>query len=104
MIEGLHFDITFEEMQAHLRHKSVHHENRRLFYSKSAAALEEGGVKGSNATGGDPVKNLRDKEMAHEEKAEFFAFLADHLIEGEAYRLSEADLRTLEFVSRQRVW
>jgi hypothetical protein len=39
-------------------------------------------------------------ECSHREKAAFFSFLAEHLIPGETYRLTEDDLARLEFVSR----
>lgn len=101
MIEGLLFDIEFEEMLEHLRVKALHHEERRLFYEESAERLEEGKVEGMDYSGGDPIKALRDKGQIHQNRSELFMFMADHLIEGETYRLSESDLMTLEFISRR---
>jgi len=100
MIEGLKFDIECEEMGDHLCEKARHHDERRLFYEKSAQRLEEGKAEGMDYTGGDPIKALRDKGRTHRNRSEFFQFMADHLIEGETYRLSESDLLTLEFISR----
>ena len=39
MIEGLKFDIEFDEMGDHLREKARHHDERRLFYEKQIRAL-----------------------------------------------------------------
>jgi hypothetical protein len=100
MIEGLQFDIEFEEMGDHLREKARHHDERRVFYERQAKTLEEGKAEGMDYTGGDPIKALRDKGRVHQNRSELFQFMADHLIEGETYRLSESDLMTLEFISR----
>lgn len=100
MIEGLHFDIEFEEMREHLRAKARHHDGRRVFYERQVKQLQDGGAEAMQYSGGDPIKALGDKANSHEGRSVFFQFLADHLIEGETYRLKEADLRTLEFVSR----
>lgn len=101
MIEGLLFDIKFEEMLEHLRAKARHHDERRVFYEKSAKTLEEGKAEGVDYTGGDPIKALRDKGQIHQNRSELFQFMADHLVEGETYRLSESDLMALEFISRR---
>jgi len=101
MIEGLQFDIEFDEMEKHLLDKALHHDERRLFYGKQAKMLEDGKAEGMDYTGGDPVKALRDKGVVHQNRSELFQFMADHLIAGETYRLSESDLMTLEFISRR---
>lgn len=101
MIEGLYFDIKFDEIRDHLRAKARHHDERRVFYESQANTLEEGKAEGMDYTGGDPIKALRDKATIHTNRSELFQFMADHLILGETYRLSESDLMTLEFVSRR---
>ncbi len=109
MIEGLKFDIEFDEMGDHLREKAEHHDERRLFYEKQIRALG-GGLAGElpegrspqySGQGNDPMEALRHKAISHEGKSTFFQFMADHLVEGETYRLSESDLMTLEFISRR---
>lgn len=110
MIEGLHFDIEFDEMKEHLRAKARHHDDRRLFYEKQVKALG-GKLAGElsdgerpphyTGTSGDPMDVLRNKAISHEGRSSFFQFMADHLVEGETYRLSEGDLMTLEFISRR---
>lgn len=101
MIEGLHFDIEFNEMKEHLLVKARYHDGRRVWYHRRIHDLKEGGVEaGNQVSGGDPIANLQSQAKKHEGRSEFFQFMADHLIEGETYRLSEGDLRTLEFVSR----
>ena len=101
MIEGLHFDIEFGEMKEHLLKKARHHDERRTWYERRIHDLKEGGVETDHqVSGGNPLENLRNQATKHEGRSEFFQFLADHLIENETYRLSESDLRTLEFISR----
>lgn len=101
MIEGLQFDIEFDEMLEHLFAKARHHLERREFYERQAKTLEDGKAEGMDYSGGDPIKALRDKGQIHKYRSELFQFMADHLIEGETYRLSESDLMTLEFISRR---
>ena len=100
MIEGLHFDIEVKEMKEHLELKARHHDGRRVFYERQVTQLREGGAEAMQYSGGDPMKALNDKANQHQGRSIYFQFLADHLIEGETYRLSESDLRTLEFIGR----
>ena len=101
MIEGLHFDVEYKEMKQHLEVKANHHFGRKQFYFSQAEKLEAGDAEAMDYTGGDPVKALKDKGKIHYSKMEFFQFMADHLIKGETYRLSESDLLTIEFISRR---
>lgn len=98
MIEGLKFDISADEMKAHLTSRMKHHDERVEFYSKQAAALESGRAEGMNYTGGDPVRALRDKQVEHTRKVSLFDFLREHLVKGEVYRLDESELAKLEFI------
>ena len=109
MIEGLHFDIEFDEMKKHLLDKALHHLGRKDFYERQVRAL--GGELSSglpedrspqySGQGNDPMEALRHKAVSHEGRATFFQFMAEHLVKGETYRLSESDLMTLEFISRR---
>ena len=102
MIEGLHFDVPYEELKEHLGFKARHHDERRVFYEKQVHVLDEGGAEAADFSGGDPIKALRSKASDHRSRSELFQFLTDHLIEGEVYRLSQTDLVTLELISRLR--
>lgn len=101
MIEGLHFDIKFDEMKEHLLEKAKYHQERMLWYVQRIDDLAEGGVETDHqVSGGNPIENLRNQGKKHEGRRDLFQFMADHLIEDEIYRLSESDLRTLEFIGR----
>ena len=102
MIEGLKFDVSYQEMQVHLEAKEAHHRERAAFYADKAAALEKGGAEAAQFSGGDPVRALRDSQTKHVHRADLFDFLRRHLIAGETYRLTEADLVVLEFISNPR--
>lgn len=109
MIEGLLFDIEFVEMKDHMQAKARHHDDRRIFYEKQVRALggelngelPEGRSPQYSGQGNNPMEALRNKAISHEGRSTFFQFMADHLVEGETYRLSEGDLMTLEFISRR---
>ena len=103
MIEGLHFDIPFEEMKERLLIKVNHHINRAAWYHDRVRDLKAGSPDiDLKVTGGNPVSQLESRVETHQNRAEFFTFMADHLIKGETYRLSERDLITLEFISGGR--
>jgi len=109
MIEGLKFDIGFDEMKEHLLGKALHHLERKAFYQRQIRVVggELGGElpedRPSHYTGrsDDPIEALKLKAVSHEGRSTFFQFMADHLVDGETYRLSEGDLMTLEFISRR---
>ena len=103
MIEGLHFDVPFEEMKKRLLIKVTHHLGRADWYRARVSDLKAGSPNiDHNVTGGNPVSQLESRAETHQNRAEFFTFMADHLIKGETYRLSERDLITLEFISGGR--
>ena len=98
MIEGLHFDLSADEMREHLIAKAKHHNERTTWYLSRVRDLRDGGVESDHqVSGGDPLKNLQTQADRHNHRADFFKFLADHIV-NETYRLSEGDLRTLEFI------
>ena len=100
MIEGLHFDLEHDELKGHLEAKASYHIKKQAWYHDRIKDLKEGGVESDHqVSGGDPLQNLENQANKHGGRADFFQFLADHLI-SETYRLSESDLRTLEFIGR----
>jgi hypothetical protein len=99
MIEGLKIEIPTEELRQHIEGRSEHHRDKAEWYGGQVRSLRAGGLAESHVSN-DPVSSLERSELNHRDKAAFFAFLADHLIEGETYRLTEDDLARLEFISR----
>jgi len=100
VINGLHFDITSQELAEHLQIRLLHHQERSAFYRQQAATLESGGAEAAKYTNGDPVRSLRTKEDEHIRKSQLFDFMVRHVVKNETYRLSESDLISIEFVSR----
>ena len=99
MIEGLMIEVTSEELRQHLGDRADHHRRKTEFYAKQVTSLEEGGLDQDGSTA-DPVSNLARRGRLHREKASYFSFMAEHLIEGERYRLSQEDLSAIEIASR----
>lgn len=101
MIEGLHFDFDSAELIVHLRTKAAHHFERSTWYEEQVTNLEAGGLKDDlQVTGGSPLANFKDRGAKHVERHEFFTLLAEHIVTGEVYRLSERDLTMIELISR----
>ena len=87
MIEGLHFDVEFEEMREHLLKRVDYHNDLMIWYSTRGINLRV-------------ECNVSDRQQGKQQEGrrDLFQFLADHLIKDETYRLSESYLRTLEFI------
>lgn len=101
MIEGLHFDFDAAELVVHLRTKAGHHLDRSEWYEEQVLNLEAGGLKDDmQVTGGSPLANFKERGAKHVERWEFFTLLAEHIVTGEVYRLSERDLGMIELISR----
>src|SRR5687767_11848511 len=99
MIEGLKIDVTSEELKTHLDERAKYHRQKADWYSSQVESLRSGGL-GQNRGSNDPIGSLEASLAAHRDKASYFAFLAQHLIAGEAYRLSQEDLAAIEVASR----
>ena len=102
MIEGLHFDLSGTELNAHLALRVAHHADRAAKYRESLAKLS-GGEEDPENTGGmssSGRSDLTSRAKAHENKANLFTFMEKHLVASETYRLSEQDLRFCEILDR----
>jgi hypothetical protein len=97
MIEGLKIDVPSAELVEHLETRVRHHRERRTFYETQAASFLEGAEQFAvaNVTN-DPVHGLESSAKSHSQREAFFRFLAEHVVEGETYRLDERDLERLE--------
>lgn len=103
MIEGLHFDLSSDELKAHLEARARHHDSRVEFYQGQAKQLRDGGAQPTNYSNGDPIRNLEEKAAGHLEARERFSWLATHVVKNETYRLSEADASKVELI-KARGW
>lgn len=101
MIEGLHFDLSHDELKDHLEHKASFHCDRQAWYQERVKDLRAGDtdLEDQQISGGNPIQNLENQIKKHGGRADLFQFLADHLV-NETYRLSESDLKELEFIGR----
>ena len=103
MVEGMHFDVGSDELRLHLVKRVEHHTGRAQWYHKQAREMGEDNVlpDGSpkfSTTNNNPVDNMKSAAKKHEYLASKFNFMAAHLSKNEVYRLSESELRTLEFI------
>lgn len=100
MIEGLKIDVPSDELQKHLEERAQHHREKADWYQSQRDALVAGGERQQQGVTNDPVSSLEASTRSHRDRSAFFAFLADHVVLDEMYRLPESDLTRLELVSR----
>jgi hypothetical protein len=98
MIEGFKIEVSSAELVAHLRAKEAHHREKATAYEKQAQGVEQ--LRPSEGQSNDPASALWKAYRAHDGKAQLFGFLAEHVVDREVYRLSEADLIRIEIIDR----
>ncbi len=97
MIEGLKSIVVGKELKLIC-------ENRANFHHEMAdAKLQDAAPKEPDADGAIetvvfPMQWNNRSAVWHEAKAEFFAFMAEHIIESETYLLNEKDLENLGII------
>lgn len=94
MIEGLHADVSATELKTRLLDRAAYHEEKAIFYADKAKGLDTTGHSH------DPERDLRERASSHKTNALELRFLADHLAEGETYRLARSDLHILGLADR----
>lgn len=95
MIEGLKPTVQGDKLTILCRDRAQYHRERVEFYTTQAGILESGGAEAAQFTGGDPVRALKEKSEAHQNKAGELEFIADNLIRSESYTLDRQDLELL---------
>jgi hypothetical protein len=106
MVEGFRIEITAEEVIRHLDTRIQHHHDRAVECEAKVRRLE---TLDEETTDGDEDDALPDcwpgraEELAqraarHRRREVCLIFFRDHITPGEIYRLSDDDLRTLEWV------
>jgi hypothetical protein len=105
MIDGFRVDVTAEELAAHLDERVHHHQTReeecaaklrRLEALDAEPAEEEEAMFDMCAS--SRVHGLERMLARHRSRVTFLAFARDHIVAREIYRLSEEDLRLLEWL------
>lgn len=103
MIEGLHFDLEYDELQEHLIERAAYHTERADWYQERYDELKAGGVESDRAvSGGNPLSNMESNIEKHRQTTQYFDFMAEHLVKNETYRLDESDLRSIEVIKSRR--
>ena len=101
MIDGLKIDVTAAELEGHLRERSEYHAARSIAYKSQAVGVQEiqeedgGSVNYTNS----PSRSLSESAENHRKKSAYYLFLADHIVKGEIYRLTERDLGEIGIAS-----
>lgn len=104
MIEGLKFRMSSGELSNYLGERIAHHGERKDFYQRTLDKFKAGtaGDVMPQFTGGNPIDGMNAKVAEHDNKMRLFKFMRDHLVTGEEYQLSEADLLKLEIIGNAR--
>jgi hypothetical protein len=104
MIDGFRVDVTAEELAAHLDERVHHHHAREEECAAKLRRLEE---IDDDSTEEDEmfemcassrVHGLERMLARHRNRGAFLAFAREHVVAREIYRLSEDDLRLLEWL------
>lgn len=105
MIQGLHFDISSEELGTVLQTRIDQCEKKIQMFEAQAEKqaeltreLGKGDVEMPKFSG-DQATNLQAKAEEYKQKKKEYSFLKDHLINGETYRLDRGDLNYLGIVA-----
>jgi len=104
MVEGFRVDVTAEELVAHLDQRVQHHRQRT---EECEAKIRQ--LNALDATGDDEEEMFEmcasarmhglDRLLArHRSREVFLMFARNHVVGTEIYRLSEDDLRLLEWL------
>ena len=101
MIQGLQVDVKSDELKAIIEERFKHHTDRSEVYAKKAeelkksiAGLEED-LAVSKVSNGSAADGLEGKSREHKDKATYYKFLLDHVIQNDVYRLGQEDLKRL---------
>lgn len=105
MIDGFKVDVTAEELAVHLDERIQHHRTRE---EECAAKLRR--LEAVDADGNEPeeemfemcassrVHGLERVLARHRTRGAFLSFAREHVVAREIYRLSEDDLRLVEWL------
>ena len=107
MIEGLKFDVPSHVLRERFVTRRDYHEERAAFYATKIKALADVQSEIENEAGdavntayfnnsNNPRPALEQSRRGHLAKRDLYAFLAEHTIQSETYRLKAEDLHLLE--------
>ena len=104
MIDGFKIEITANELAAHLDSRISHHRGRtqecemklQRLQALDAHSDEEEDV--FDMCGASRLDGLQRLASKHRSREVFLMFVRNHVVTNEVYRLSEEDLRLLEWL------
>lgn len=101
MIEGLMFQFQAGELRDHLHGRVEHHMARSEFYAKQAEVFkfeaDEAGKADTYVNSSRAHEDFGEKSKRHKATAKRFGLMAEHLVPGETYRLSDHDMARIEY-------
>lgn len=106
MISGLQVDVKSAELKKILEERLVYHEEKWTILTREAEKLRaslknvEEDMVVSKVSTGDVSQNLESKAREHRDKATYFKFMIDHVIQDDIYRLGQEDLVRLGITAR----
>jgi hypothetical protein len=112
MIEGMKLTISSGELKKLLQERVVFHNEKAAMLRAEAeslapklrgmevAARHQGKYGVSNSAQGDPAEQMAASADHHADRAVYFKFLAEHVIENETYLFTEMNLREIEVLRR----
>lgn len=86
MIEGLHVEVSAEELAALMSAREAVLTQKAEQHEKQAEAIADA-LEGVARSSVDPKRELRERSQDYRQRAATMAFLRQHLIAGEVYRL-----------------
>ncbi len=101
MIEGLQIDVKSAELKSILQDRHKHHEEKAKGYRNQAAELRkvmkdiEEDRAHSKVSSATPAEQMDRKASEHANKAVYFKFMIDHVVQDDTYRLKQEDLLRL---------
>lgn len=95
MIEGLKVTIKGAELRELCLKRAEHHRQRAKVYADQTASMEANEIEGMHYSGGDPMRQLQDRQDLHESEAGELLFIGEHLNLAEEYLLERNDLQKL---------
>jgi hypothetical protein len=105
MIDGFKVDVTAEELAAHLEERIQHHRTREEECTAKLRRLEavddettEPEEEMFDMCASSRVHGLERVLARHRSRAAFLTFAREHVVAREIYRLSEEDLRLVEWL------
>jgi hypothetical protein len=99
LIEGLWIEMSSEKLKGYLNLRVTHHAEKAAWYKKQADQLSEQ-VAAEPHVSNNPTQSLRTSQNSHEQKFTFFKMLADNLIPGATYRLSQDNCVRIELYAQ----